>query len=236
MTKLNVYIARAGICSRRKADLLIKRGRVKINGKVTVEPWTEVGVKDFVAVNGKPLRVENQSYIIVNKPRGVTVTLEDSHARSKISDMIPNKYGRVFPVGRLDRETTGLIIMTNDGDLCHELTHPSFEIEKEYVATVAGSVDRLAMDRMKTGVEDEGEVLKVRSVSMLKRTPKMMDLRIVISEGKKRHIRRLLKNVGAKVLNLKRVRIGNLELGALREGKFRVLDKKEMYHLALGKK
>ena len=236
MSKLNVFLAKAGVCSRRKADILIKDGKVKINGAVIVQPWTEVAPKDFVAVNGKPLRAENQLYLIVNKPRGVTVTLEDRHARLKISDIIPNKYGRVFPVGRLDRETTGLIIMTNDGDLCHELTHPSFEIEKEYVATIEGSIDRGSMDRMKAGVEDEGEVLKVRSVSMLRRTQKMTVLKIVISEGKKRHIRRLLKKVGAKVLNLKRVRIGGLELGALREGKFRVLDRKEIYHLALGKK
>lgn len=235
MTKLNVHIARSGICSRRNADVLIKGGRVKVNGKVVMEPWTEIVAKDFVAVNGKPIRVENQVYLAVNKPRGVTVTLEDRHAKFKIADMLPRKYGRVFPVGRLDKDTTGLIIMTNDGDLCHELTHPSFEIEKEYTATVEGIFERGSMDRMKAGIEDEGEVLKVKSVSLLSRNSKKTDLKIVIAEGKKRHIRRLLKQVGAKVLNLKRVRIGNLELGALKEGKFRLLDKKEMYHLTLGK-
>jgi 23S rRNA pseudouridine2605 synthase len=235
MTKLNVHLARAGVCSRRNADVLIKGGRVKINGKVVLEPWAEVAAKDFVAVNGKLVRVENQVYLAVNKPRGVMVTLEDRHAKVKITDMLPRKYGRVFPVGRLDKDTTGLIIMTNDGDLCHELTHPSFEIEKEYVASVEGSLEKGSMDRMKTGVEDEGDILKVKSVSLLSRNSKKTSIKIIISEGKKRHIRRLLKQVGSKVLNLKRVRIGNLELGALKEGKFRVLEKKEMYHLTLGR-
>jgi 23S rRNA pseudouridine2605 synthase len=233
--KLNVFIAKAGVCSRRKADILIKEGRVKINGCITVEPWTDVGSKDFVAVDGKPLRAEFQAYIIVNKPRGMTVTLEDRHAKLKISDIIPKRYGRIFPVGRLDKDTTGLIILTNDGELCHALTHPSFEVEQEYVAAVEGAVDQASIGRMKAGVIDDGDLLKVKSVSMLSRNRKKTVLKIVISEGKKRHIRRLLKQVGAKVLNLKRVRIGNLELGALKEGKFKVLDKREVYHLALGK-
>jgi 23S rRNA pseudouridine2605 synthase len=235
MTKLNVFIAKAGVCSRRKADLLIKDGKVKINGRVIVEPWTVVAAKDFVSVNGKPLRAEKQIYLIVNKPRGVTVTLEDKYAKRKITDHIPNKYGRVFPVGRLDKDTSGLIIMTNDGDLCHELTHPSFEIDKEYVATVEGALKSGSMDLMRAGVEDEGDILKVKSVSLLNRDKQKTVLKIIISEGKKRHIRRLLMQVGARVMNLKRVRIGNLELGALKEGKFRGLDKKEMYLLAAGK-
>jgi 23S rRNA pseudouridine2605 synthase len=235
MTKLNVFIAKAGVCSRRKADLLIKEGKVKMNGRVIVEPWTEVSASDFVAVSGKSLRAESQIYLIVNKPRGVTVTLEDKYAKRKINDHIPNRYGRVFPVGRLDKDTSGLIIMTNDGDLCHKLTHPSFEIEKEYVVTVEGMIKPQSMDTMKTGIEDEGDILKVKSVSMLRRDPKKTVLKIIISEGKKRHIRRLLKHLGAKVMNLKRVRIGNLELGALKEGKFRVVDKREMYLLAAGK-
>jgi 23S rRNA pseudouridine2605 synthase len=235
MTKLNVFIAKAGVCSRRKADILIKDGKVKINGKVVLEPWTEVGDKDFVAVRGKPLRPENEIYLIINKPRGVTVTLEDEHAKRKISDIIPKKYGRVFPVGRLDKDTSGLIIMTNDGKLCHELTHPKFEIEKEYVATIEGSIEKGLFDRMKAGIEDEGEVLKVKSASMMSRNAKKTDVKVIISEGKKRHIRRMFKQLGARLVSLKRVRIGDLTLGDMGEGRFKSIEKKIIYRLALGK-
>lgn len=228
MTKLNVYIAKAGLCSRRKAAVLIKDGRVKINGQVAREPWTEVLPKDHVAVNGKPIRSENLVCLAVNKPRGVTVTLEDAHARRMISELVPKKYGRLFPVGRLDKDTRGLVIMTNDGALCHRLTHPSFEVEKEYEAVVEGHLKPGSMERMRSGVEDEGDLLKVRSVSILSRDPKKSRLKIVICEGKKRHIRRMLKQVGAKVLDLRRVRIGKLELGAMKEGKFRVIERQDI--------
>lgn len=235
MAKLNVFLAKAGVCSRRNAAMLIKDGRVTVNGKAAREPWLEVGEKDRVLVNGKPLRAGIELYLVVNKPRGVTVTLEDAHAKRKISDLIPAKYGRLFPVGRLDKDTTGLIIMTTDGKLCHELTHPRFEIEKEYVATVEGSLEKGALDRMKAGVEDEGDVLKVLSASIMSRSPRKTEVKVIISEGKKRHIRRIFRQIGVRLLALKRVRIGALWLGELKEGRFKVMDKKAVYRLAMGK-
>jgi len=231
--RLNAFISRAGYCSRRNATLFVKDGKVKVGGKVVAEPWYVVQPGDAVSVNGKLLRAENNIYFIVNKPRGVTTTVEDSHAFKKIIEIVPKRHARLYPIGRLDKDSRGLIILTNDGDLCYQLTHPKFEIEKEYVVTVSGELDEHSLKRLKAGVLDEGDILKVRSYSGLKKSGDRTTLHVVIAEGKKRHLRRLFKAVGNPVTDLKRIRIGDLRLGELKEGSFEKIDRETIYRLAL---
>lgn len=234
--KLNVFIAKSGFCARRKADLYVKAGRVKINNKITRQPWHEVKAGDTVLIDGKKTVLnENKVYLLVNKPKGVTVTLEDKFAARKITDLIPGKYKGVYPVGRLDRDSRGLIILTNDGKLCYQLTHPKFDIEKEYIVWVRGRLGDLAIERLKKGIKDEGDLLKVKSCTRLALKNGNAKLKIIICEGKKRHIRRLLKKAGFPVMDLQRVRIGSMELGNLEEGAFREIDKSAIYSLVFKK-
>ncbi|MCX5677663.1 MAG: pseudouridine synthase [Candidatus Omnitrophica bacterium] len=227
--KLNLYIARCGYCSRRNAALLIKDGKVTVNGKPVLEPWFEVSDDDAVKACGKLLNAEKQVYILFNKPRGVTATCEDKFAEEKITDLIPKRFGRVYPVGRLDKNSRGLIILTNDGDLCHRFTHPKFEIEKEYIVTIEGDAEESIIKKLIRGVEDYGEILKVKSASISKRWPNKTQLTVIICEGKKRHLRRLFEALGYKVLDLLRIRIGRVNLADLKEGKLRLVDKKFIY-------
>lgn len=231
--RLNAFIARAGYCSRRNATLFVKDGKVKVGGKVLLEPWYVVGEGDAVSVNGKLLHAENNLYFIVNKPKGVTATVEDVHALKKVTEIVPKRYARLYPIGRLDKDSRGLIMLTNDGDLCYQLTHPKFEVEKEYVVTVKGSLDEDSMKRLKSGVFDEGDMLKVKSYSGVKKSGDHTTLHVVIAEGKKRHLRRLFKALGNPVIDLKRIRIGDLRLGEIREGGFEKIDKETAYRLAL---
>jgi pseudouridine synthase len=225
---LNAFLSRNGFCSRRKAVLVIKEGSVTVNGKVVREPWYQVKDGDAVKAGGETVGAKRHVYIVINKPKGVTSTLEDRFAAIKVVDLIPLKFGRVYPVGRLDKDSRGLMILTSDGDLCHKLTHPKYEVEKEYIVTVKGEVDEAMLKKIKKGVKEGGDLLKVRSASIEKASEDRSSVRVVICEGKKRHLRRLFTVLSLEVRDLVRVRIANLRLGDLRDGKFRVLDKKEM--------
>lgn len=232
--RLNAYIAKSGFCARRKAAILVKEGKVKVGGKVVKEPYLEVKEGDVVTVAGRSLRVENPAYFMINKPRGLTSTAEDKFAEKKITDVIPRKYGRLYPIGRLDKDSRGLIILTNDGEFCYRLTHPKFEIEKEYIVLLEGSHTTAELEKIKKGVYDEPDLLKVKSFSVLYAKNNRTEVSVVVGEGKKRHIRRLFKALDLNVLDLKRVRIGNLKIGGLPEGAFRQLNKEEAYRMALG--
>lgn len=227
--KLNLFISRSGYCSRRNAAVLIKEGGVTVNGRQVLEPWYEVKEKDAVKAKGKLLRAENHVYILFNKPIGVTTTCDDAHADEKITDLIPKKFGRIYPVGRLDRDSRGLIILTNDGDLCHRFTHPRFEIEKEYIVTVKGESSDEMIKRLEKGVEDEGQMLRVRSASVARKWTNRVQIDVVICEGKKRHLRRLFYRLGYTVTDLLRVRIGSITLGDLKDGRMKIVDRKFIY-------
>ena len=215
--------------------VLIKAGRVTVDGIVIREPWHRISGNSSVAVDGKKVGPEKARYIILNKPKGVTVTLGDRFASKAIIELIPARYGHLFPVGRLDRDSRGLIILTNDGDFCYRLTHPKFQVEKEYEVTVKGKPDKGIPARLRQGVKDEGELLKVRSSSVISEQKDRMRMSVIIAEGKKRHIRRLFRCLGFQVLDIKRVRIGALRLGSLPEGSHKIMDKDDIYRLALGR-
>jgi len=225
---LNAFISKSGFCSRRKAALLVKEGQVTVNGRVVTEPWYDVKAGDVVRSGAQTIASSREVYIVLNKPKGVTSTLDDRFAQKMIADLIPRKFGRVYPVGRLDRDSRGLIIMTNDGDLCHSLTHPKFEVEKEYVVTIKGEAEPSVIRRLKKGVEDEGDILKVKEAIIEKTFANKTAIKVVICEGKKRHLRRLFGRLGLDVVDLVRIRIGGFGLGDLRDGRFKILDKETL--------
>jgi len=225
---LNVFIAKSGYCSRRDATILIKDGKVSVNGKVSLEPWTPIGEKDSVKVRGKLLSPEKNVCLAFNKPKGVTSTVEDRFASKKVVDYIPRRFGRVYPVGRLDKESRGLMILTNDGELCYRLTHPKFEVDKEYIVTVKGRVEEGVLGKLRCGIREGDDLLRVKSAYIEKSSAERSAVKVIVHEGKKRHIRRLFERLDFEILDLVRVRIGSLRLGDLREGEFRVIDKKSI--------
>lgn len=230
--RLNLFISKAGVASRRKADILIKDGKVAVNAKVTREPFFSVEERDKVTVEEKLITPQEHIYIIFHKPCGVTTTLGDKFAPRKIIDFLPKELKGVYHVGRLDKNSCGLIILTNDGNLCYHLTHPKFEIEKEYLVKVTGKImTKVDCDKAKQGIEDEGDFLKVKNIEILKQDKNESFAKAIICEGKKRHLRRLFKGLGFTVKHLERVRIGRLKLGNLKQGEYRLIEKEKIYSL-----
>jgi len=223
--KLNLFISKSGFCSRRKAALLVKEGKVSVDNKIVAEPWFEVGPESVVKIGNKTIgSVNKHTYIMFNKPAGVTTTLSDRFAQKKIIDFIPKHFSGVYPVGRLDKFSRGLILLTNDGDLCYRMTHPKYEVEKEYMVCIEGRADENLPQKLKKGVMDEEDLLKVKEAVIEKSGSEKSRIKVVVCEGKKRHLRRLFMSFGLKVLDLQRVRIGKLTLGDLREGGYKVID------------
>lgn len=226
--KLNLYLARSGVASRRKSAELIKNGRVIVNGEKVLVPFREVTGRDRISVDGKKVVPEKFVYVAVNKPIGFTCTLKDQFAEKKVTDLVPRSLGRLYPVGRLDRYSSGLVILTNDGDFSQRLSHPSYEAEKEYLVIISPPISRSEAAVLKTGVIYEGEKLSASEVVVLKKESGRSTLQVILKEGKKREIRRMFGCLGRHVLTLRRVRIGNILLGKLEPGKYRFLSEKEV--------
>ena len=232
MMRLNKYIASAGICSRRKADELIANGNVKVNGAVVKEMGYIVYEEDSVVVNGKPIEaVGRKVYVAVNKPLGYITSMDDDKDRLTVADLVSDIPERVFPVGRLDYNTTGLLIMTNDGDLTYTLTHPKHEVWKTYVATVAGVISNQRLAKLRKGVDIGGFVTSPAQVKVLKQNPRSAVVEISIHEGKNRQIRKMFAAVGNRVQSLERVAIGEIKLGRLMTGHYRKLTQQEIEYL-----
>jgi 23S rRNA pseudouridine2605 synthase len=232
MERLNKFLAHAGVGSRRHCDELIARGRVTIDGQVVRELGTKLEPGEHaVAVDGQPLRVERSAYWLVNKPRGYLCTNHDPAGRPRAVDLVPHVSQRVYAVGRLDEESEGLLLLTNDGDLAFKLMHPRFGVEKTYVVQVAGHPQREDVERLLKGVYLSDGHVKARRVKRLKSQGESTWLEIVLSEGKNREIRRMLAKLNHKVLRLKRVAIGPIGIGTLRSGKSRPLRAEEVNRL-----
>lgn len=225
MLRLNKFIANSGYCSRRKAEEYILAGKVKINGKIVEELGTMVNEeKDKVAINGKNIYLEDDNvYIMLNKPIGYVTTNNEQFGRKSTSDIVKVKK-RVFPIGRLDMNTEGLLLFTNDGDFANKLTHPSHSITKTYIVKVKGELTDEKIEILRSGVDIGDYVTKEASVDKIEDDK----LKIVISEGKNRQVRRMCEALNLKVLALKRTKIGNLELGDLQLRKYRFLKKSEL--------
>ncbi|QQR83768.1 rRNA pseudouridine synthase [Candidatus Peregrinibacteria bacterium] len=226
LIRLNKYLADRGVCSRREADRLIEQGLVLVNGKRVGELGMKIDDEsDQVTVDERVIQEqEKQIYIMLNKPLGYVASVKPTAAEPNVVvDLIPIEE-RIFPVGRLDKDTTGLLILTNDGTLTYLLTHPSQECEKEYEVTVDGILTPGVVEKLERGVKLWGEATKPTRVELL--SPRKM--RIVLTEGKNRHIRRICQKVGTPVKQLRRVRIKQLWLGDLPVGEWRFLSKKEV--------
>jgi len=221
-------LARAGLASRREAKALIEKGLVKVNGKVVSEPFFQVNPEnDLIEFKNKRIKIpEDWTYIILNKPREVITTVRDELGRKTVMDFISCEKKGLVPVGRLDEESEGLILITNDGDLAHGLTHPSFEIEKEYEVTLPRSPGK-ELKKMEEGIRIGVDYLKASRV-VFKKGNKVT---VTLKEGKNREIRRMLGMLGYRAERLKRVRIGNLRLSGLKTGEWRELTEEEVLKL-----
>jgi 23S rRNA pseudouridine2605 synthase len=228
MDRLNKYLAHAGIGSRRHCDELIRAGRVSVNGHTVTELATRVGPEQEVRVDGEPVHAEKFVYWLVHKPRGYLCTNHDPAGRPLALDLVPHVEQRVYTVGRLDEDSEGLLLLTNDGDLANRLMHPRYGIEKSYLVLVAGNPTPEDLKKLTDGVYlAEGHV-KAKSVKRLKRQGNSTWLRIVLAEGKNREIRRMLAKLDHKVLRLKRIAIGTIDLGNLALKKARPLTPMEL--------
>lgn len=228
--RINKYISRAGVTSRRKADDLVREGRVKVNGEVMTEVGTKVEAGDRVEVNGKVIWPDDLVHILVYKDKDTISTTDDPRDRDTILDLITlpeeEKEG-LFPVGRLDRNTTGAILVTNDGDLAHRLMHPRYEVEKLYYVRTRENVSPDQLDRLQRGVDLEDGPARADKVAYL-RPPAKDELGMQLHEGRNRQIRRMLSALGHDVVHLERVRYAGLTLDGLRRGKWRRLKKPEV--------
>lgn len=230
--RINKYIADAGVCSRRKADELIANGNVKINGITVREMGVDVGRGDVVEVNGRVLETASKKvYVVVNKPVGMITSMDDEKDRATVAEIVADIPERLFPVGRLDYNTTGLLIMTNDGELTYRLTHPKHEIYKTYVAKVDGVISDARVAKLRRGVDIGGFVTSPAKVRVLRQMPRYAVVEISIREGKNRQVRRMFAAVGNRVRELKRTQIGEIKLGRLKEGHYRKLTKAEIDYL-----
>ena len=230
--RLNKYIADAGICSRRKADELIGNGNVKVNGAVMKELGYQVEEGDVVKVNGKVIdAVGKKVYVVVNKPLGYITSMGEDKDRATVAELVSDIPERLFPVGRLDYNTSGLLIMTNDGQLTYTLTHPKHEVYKTYIAKVAGVLSDARVAKLRKGVDIGGFITSPAKVKVIKQMPRHAIVEISIREGKNRQVRKMFAAVGNKVQELQRVSIGEIKLGRLMEGHYRKLNRKEIEYL-----
>ena len=222
VVRLNAYIARAGIASRRRADELIKAGRVLVNGRPG-ELNTFVGVEDVVEVDGRPVGKQRLAYVLLHKPAGVVTTARDPHGRPTVVALVDHPV-RVVPVGRLDADTTGALLLTNDGQLAHRLAHPRYGVEKTYVADVEGKPAAGVLRELAEGVElDDGRTAPSR---IRRLGPSRIEL--VLREGRKRQVRRMCEAVGHPVRSLHRSRYAGLDLSGLSQGTWRELTRDEV--------
>ena len=230
--RINKFLAEKGVASRRRIDQLIAEGRIKVNGKVATlgEDVTE---KDEIFVDEK-LVLQKETvyeYYLMNKPKGVLCTVADDRGRKTVIDLLPEGTGRVFPVGRLDYDTEGLLILTNDGDLSFRLTHPSNEIPKTYMARIEGTLTEKDLNPIRSGVELDGVLTKKCKAHIVETNKAYTKVYVTITEGKNRQVRRMFEAIGRTVSLLRRVNIGKLKLTGLGRGKVRKLTEEEVAYL-----
>ncbi len=231
--RLQKFMAQCGIASRRKSEEIIANKRVKVNGTIV----TELGYKidplhDVVIVDGKRIKHrEKNIYIIMNKPKGYVTTVSDEYSRKTVLDLVKDVKERVYPIGRLDYDTSGLLLLTNDGELAYKLIHPKFEVVKTYIATVKGKPTEEELEKFRNGLEIDRYITSDAEIEILSNTNDKSVVKIQIHEGKNRQIRKMCDKIGHPVTSLKRIAIGELELGTLKKGCWRFLRENEIEYL-----
>lgn len=231
LERLQKVMAHAGVASRRKCEEIIESGRVKVNGEIIRELGVKVSDNDLIEVDGKVISQEKKIYILLNKPTGFITTVDDPRGRRTVLDLIEGVSQRIYPVGRLDYDTSGLLLMTNDGDLTYILTHPSHMINKTYRVEVNGHPEEKDFDRLEKGVFLEDGLTAPARVENIRKKKNTSTFDLTIYEGRNRQVRRMCDKIGYKVEKLQRIRFSFLKLEGLKEGDFRYLDKKEVEKL-----
>ncbi|MBQ6134806.1 MAG: rRNA pseudouridine synthase [Bacilli bacterium] len=229
MERLQKIIAASGIASRRKAEEWITEGKVKVNGQVITELGTKVTGKEEIEVNGNLISKEEKEYYLLNKPRGIITSTKDEKGRKTVVDLIETN-ARIYPVGRLDYDTTGVLLLTNDGDFANILMHPANEIDKVYLAKLKGILKKEQIDHLKEGIELDGDIVKASRVKIKKVNVEKDTcmVEITIHEGKNHQVKRMFESVGFLVEKLTRKRIGIFQLEGLQSGEYRRLTPKEV--------
>ncbi len=230
-TRLNKYIASSGLCSRRKADELIESGKVSVNGKIVKELGFSVGQKDKVFVDKKLIHPTKHLYYRFYKPAGYITTSNDEKDRKTIYDLLPKELHHLNPVGRLDKDSTGLLILTNDGDLINELTHPSVKVPKLYRVTIDGKINQNHIDIMNKGIELEPEKIAYAQVDVLEIDNNHTVMEVLLYQGMNRQIRRMFEYLGFNVTTLKRIQHATLNLDGLKRGEFKAIKPQQIKEL-----
>lgn len=236
--RLQKFLAYCGVASRRKCENLIKEGKITVNGKVVTEFGYNVNPeRDYVKYNGKLVRVEKKIYIVLNKPKNYICSTSDEKGRKTVIDLIkPQIKQRVYPVGRLDFDTTGCLILTNDGEFAEMIMHPRFEIEKNYILKIKGRIDENKLQKLKNGIIIEGKFIKPREIKVLFRKEKNDIISITVTEGMNHLIKKMCEAVALDLLWLKRNSIGIVTIKGLEYGEWRFLTKKEIDFFKKNKK
>lgn len=231
--RLQKVIAQSGVTSRRKAEEYITAGRVKVNQEVITTLGTKVSPTDEVAIDDVPINKEKKVYYILNKPRGYISSVEDDKNRKTVLDLMEEVPERVFPVGRLDFNSSGLIVMTNDGNFANKLMHPKYEIKKVYVAKIEGIPTNDQLAQLQKGIKDDGELLKAIDYHVQSKDKRKNNaiIELTLHEGKNRHVRRMMEGIGFPVQKLSRKQYGVLNLDGLASGKYRELTHQEKHQL-----
>lgn len=235
MVRLQKFLAEAGVASRRAAEKLIREGHIEVNGKPVTALGSKVNsARDRVTVDGQPVKARGKLYVALNKPRGYISTRSDPEHRRIVTDLLPPEWRTLYPVGRLDHDTEGLIFLTNDGEFALRLTHPRYGTRKVYEAAVEGRIEPQAVSKLTGGISDAAELLKATRARILSANNTRSIVEVELAEGKNREIRRMFEALGYKVSSLTRTRIGPIRLGQLRPGKWRTLTEPEIKSLLSG--
>jgi len=235
--RLHKVLARAGVGSRRKAEQLIQQGRVTVDGKVITVMGVKINPQHHrIAVDGKPITLSEQKiYLLLHKPKGYVTTLHDPQGRPIVTSLLHGIQTRVFPVGRLDLDTEGALLLTNDGELAQRILHPRYEIKKTYIARVAGRPSPEKLASLEQGIDLEGRKTWPAQLKVVATKPTNTIIEIIIHEGRKRQVRKMFEAIGHKVIALKRIAYGDLKLGKLPPGAFRFLTQKDLSKVFGGK-
>ncbi|OGX08020.1 MAG: hypothetical protein A2Z88_07755 [Omnitrophica WOR_2 bacterium GWA2_47_8] len=229
--RLQVFLSHNGVCSRREALKVIQSGVVTVNGQLIVEPSFNVSEADKISVNGKDVSAKKYAYILLNKPQGYVTSKESQFGQRTVLDLLPKDLHYVAPVGRLDKDTEGLLLLTNDGQWLHQLTHPKFDVDKKYFVRIDGVLTGPEQKNLEKGVEIEGKRTAPCKITELKALGNKSEFCITIHEGKKRQIRLMLEKAGHRVTYLLRMQQGPLKLGDLPRGQWRFLNEEEIAKL-----
>jgi len=232
LVRLQKFLAEAGIGSRRQCEQFIEQGKISVNGRKVTTLGTKIDPDtDRVTVGTRPVAVQRKIYIALNKPAGTVCTSRDTHGRQRVVDLLPSSLPRLYTVGRLDQDTEGLLFLTNDGNFSLRLTHPRYKMPKTYLVEVEGELQSGQIARLLAGVSSEGQLLRAETVSQVRPRSGTTELRLVLREGKKRQIRRMMAAVDHPVVRLARLAIDSVNLGDLKTGQWRYLTDEEVHKL-----